>query len=238
MKRNLAHLFLLLLLPSAVAADWLAFKDGTTTETKGPWKIQGRRIVFTSMSGTLTAARLDEIDLPASEQLSKNAASDRKLIEIKSSPTVIPWWQHYSTDDPVLLSAGGEQFIAGRTYDYWYRYPYYPNSHIGESCVPSRVVGISSGVNWWLQTGTKVAKFRLIGLQWADVERLKALMPDGQVCYEVDARIPSPDPAGNIVGYAHLQDGRDVGLELVRARAARLNDEVFSHRKDYLAAMQ
>jgi len=63
-------------------------------------------------------------------------------------------------------------------------------------------------------------------------------MPDGQVCYEVDARIPSPDPAGNIVGYARLQDGRDIGLELVRARAARLNDEAFSHRKAYVAATQ
>ena len=236
MKRSLAHLFLLLLLPSAVAADWLAFKDGTTTETKGPWKIQGRRVVFTSMSGTLTAARLDEIDLPASEQLSKNAASDRKLIEIKSSPTVIPWWQHHSTDDPVLLSAGGEQFIAEKNYGgYWQKYP---NSHIGENCVPSRVVGISSGVNWWLQTGTKVSKFRLIGLQSADLEPLKTLMPDGLICYEVDARIPSPDPAGNIVGYARLADGRDLGVELLRARAARLNDEVFSRRKDYLAATQ
>lgn len=136
---------------------------------------------------------------------------------------------------PGPLERRGEQFVAEKQYDYWHRYP---NSHIGENCVPSRVVGISSGVNSCLQTGTKVSKFRLIGLQWADVEHLKTLMPDGQVCYEVDARIPSPDPAGNIVGYARLQDGRDIGLELVRARAARLNDEAFSHRKAYVAATQ
>ena len=234
MKRIFAGLFLSLL-PVAAAADWLAFKDGTTTETKGPWKIQGRRIVFTSLSGTLTAARLDEIDLAASEQLSQNAGADRKLVEIKSSPTELQWWRQYDDyNNPTLLSAGGKQFVAERNYD-WSRYP---NSHVGENCVPGRLVGISTGVVWWLQIGTKVSKFRPVGLEWADLERLKTLVPDGMICYEIDPRIPSPDPSGVIVGYAHLPDGRDIGLELVRVRAARLNDEAFSQRKDYLAAVK
>lgn len=234
MKRIFAGLFLSLL-PVAAAADWLAFKDGTTTETKGPWKIQGRRVVFTSLSGTLTAARLDEIDLAASEQLSQNAGADRKLVEIKSSPTELQWWRQYDDyNNPTLLSAGGKQFVAERNYD-WSRYP---NSHVGENCVPGRLVGISTGVVWWLQIGTKVSKFRPVGLEWADLERLKTLVPDGMICYEIDPRIPSPDPSGVIVGYAHLPDGRDIGLELVRVRAARLNDEAFSQRKDYLAAVK
>lgn len=234
MKRIFAGLFLWLL-PVAAAADWLAFKDGTTTETKGPWKIQGRRVVFTSLSGTLTAARLDEIDLAASEQLSQNAGADRKLVEIKSSPTELQWWRQYDDyNNPTLLSAGGKQFVAERNYD-WSRYP---NSHVGENCVPGRLVGISTGVVWWLQIGTKVSKFRPVGLEWADLERLKTLVPDGMICYEIDPRIPSPDPSGVIVGYAHLPDGRDIGLELVRVRAARLNDEAFSQRKDYLATVK
>ena len=174
------------------------------------------------MTGTLTAARLDEIDLPASEQLSKNAASDRELIEL--------------TDDPARLSTGDKQVVSEKSYS-WQKYP---NRHIGngENCVPSRLVGATSGVNWWLQIGIKLSKFRLIGLQWADAKHLKALVPDGLICFEVDAKIPSRDPAGNIVGYARLADGRDVGLELLRARAARLNDEAFSRREQYLAATQ
>lgn len=235
MRNTFAYLLLSLLLPSTATADWLAFKDGTTTETKGAWKIQGRRVIFTAMSGTLTAARLDEIDLPASEQLSQNAGSDRKLVEIKSSPTELQWWRQFDDrNSPNLLSAGGKQFVAEKSYE-WHRYP---NSHIGEDCVPGRLVGISTGVVWWLQIGTKVSKFRPVGLEWADLEHLKALVPDGLICYEVDARIPSPDAAGNIVGYARLPDGRDIGLELVRSRAARLNDETFSQRKNYLAAVK
>lgn len=232
MKRTVAWLFLLLL-PVAAGADWLAFKDGTTTETKGPWKIQGRRVVFTSTSGTLTAARLDEIDLAASEQLSQNAASDRKLVEIKSSPTELNWWRQFDEyDNPTLLSAGGQQFVSEKQWD-WSQYP---KSHKGQDCVLGRLVGISTGVVWWLQIGTKVSKFRPVGLETADLEHLKALVPDGLVCYKVDPLIKSPDAAGNVVGYAHLPDGRDIGLELIRSRAARLNSEEFSERKQYLAA--
>ncbi|HEV7672580.1 MAG TPA: hypothetical protein VGS22_29020 [Thermoanaerobaculia bacterium] len=234
MKRSLAHLFLFLLLPSTVAADWLAFKDGVTTETKGSWRIKGQRVIFTSMSGTLTAARLDEIDLPASEQLSKNAASDRKLIEIKSSPTEAYDWRTLASGTRVTPTGDGRAIVT----EWSVQLGKHVGRHPALSCIPSRLVGVSSGTEWWLQTGTKIAKFRPLGLAWADIDQLKALVPDGLLCFEVDGRVKSPDPAGHLVGYARLADGRDIGIELLRKRAARLNDEEFSQRKAYLAVAQ
>lgn len=234
MKHAVAFLFLLLNLPSTVAANWLAFKDGTTTETKGPWKVQGRRVIFTSMSGTLSAARLDEVDLPVSEQLSQNAESDRRLIEVKSSPTEAYDWKLLASGRSVTPIGNGMAIVR----EWSYQSGKFVGRHPGLSCVPSRLVGVSSGTDWWIQTGTKISKFRPIGLAWADVDRLKALVPDGLLCYEVDARIPSPEAAGNIVGYARLPDDRDIGLELLRSRAATLNDEAFSQRSEYLRRLK
>lgn len=48
------------------AADWLVTRDGAKIETRGPWKVEGRRIVFTAPNGTLSAVRADEIDLDRS----------------------------------------------------------------------------------------------------------------------------------------------------------------------------
>lgn len=50
------------------AADWLVTRDGARVETKGPWKVDGRRIVFTAPNGTLSAIRADEVDLERSAQ--------------------------------------------------------------------------------------------------------------------------------------------------------------------------
>ena len=55
------------LLPGLSLGDILVTKEGERIETKGPWKIKGRQVLFTSPSGTLSAVRLSEIDLEASE---------------------------------------------------------------------------------------------------------------------------------------------------------------------------
>ena len=49
------------------AADWLVTTDGSRVETKGPWKVDGRRVIFTLPNGTLSAMRASEIDFEASE---------------------------------------------------------------------------------------------------------------------------------------------------------------------------
>jgi hypothetical protein len=44
----------------------LVTHDGTRVETKGPWQVKGRQVVFTLPGGTLSAMRLSEVDLDAS----------------------------------------------------------------------------------------------------------------------------------------------------------------------------
>lgn len=48
------------------AADWLVMKDGGRIETKGPWSVEGRRVLFTQPNGTLSVLRADEVDLDQS----------------------------------------------------------------------------------------------------------------------------------------------------------------------------
>lgn len=50
-----------------VSADWLVTSDGTRIETEGPWEVQGRQVIFTRKHGTLSALRLSDVDLEASE---------------------------------------------------------------------------------------------------------------------------------------------------------------------------
>ncbi len=63
------------LLPAAAAADWLVTRDGDRLETRGPWEVRGRLVVFTSAAGTLSSLRLDEVDLEASREATREAAA-------------------------------------------------------------------------------------------------------------------------------------------------------------------
>jgi hypothetical protein len=49
----------------AASADWLVTVDGELIETRGPWRIEGTRVVFDAANGSLTAVRLSSIDLDA-----------------------------------------------------------------------------------------------------------------------------------------------------------------------------
>ena len=48
------------------AADWLVMRDGSRVETKGPWKVDGKRILFDLPNGTLSMIRADQVDLDKS----------------------------------------------------------------------------------------------------------------------------------------------------------------------------
>ena len=50
-----------------VSADWLVTSDGTRIETEGPWEVRGRQVIFTRKHGALSALRLSDVDLEASE---------------------------------------------------------------------------------------------------------------------------------------------------------------------------
>ena len=50
----------------SASADWLVMRDGARLETKGAWKVDGRRVLFTMPNGTLSTVRTDEVDLDQS----------------------------------------------------------------------------------------------------------------------------------------------------------------------------
>lgn len=61
-------------LSTAVAADLLVTREGETIETRGPWKVKGRQVVFTNSQGVLSSLRLADIDIEASEEATKQAS--------------------------------------------------------------------------------------------------------------------------------------------------------------------
>jgi hypothetical protein len=65
-------------------ADWLVTRDGGRVETKGPWQIKGKLLVFTrAADGALASLRTTEVDLDASAK----ATADAK-IQASAPPAV------------------------------------------------------------------------------------------------------------------------------------------------------
>lgn len=68
-------------LAAPAAADWLVTRDGGRVETKGPWKVKGKLVIFTRASesakgaeGQLASLRVNDIDWAASERATAEAA--------------------------------------------------------------------------------------------------------------------------------------------------------------------
>jgi hypothetical protein len=60
------------------AADWLVTQEGARVETRGPWQVKGKLVVFTAADGALSSLRLSLVDLDASRM----ATADRqKMVE-------------------------------------------------------------------------------------------------------------------------------------------------------------
>lgn len=64
-----------LLLGAPALADLLVTRDGSVIETRGPWKVQGRLVVFELPSGQLASMKLAEVDLDASRAAMEKAAA-------------------------------------------------------------------------------------------------------------------------------------------------------------------
>ena len=43
------------------AGDWLVTNEGKQIETRGPWEVKGRQVIFTLPNGQLSALRVDDI---------------------------------------------------------------------------------------------------------------------------------------------------------------------------------
>ena len=67
-----------LLAASPAAADWLVTRGhgsaaGARVETRGPWQVKGRLVVFETAAGQLASLRLDDVDLEASREATREA---------------------------------------------------------------------------------------------------------------------------------------------------------------------
>lgn len=73
-------------LPLPAAADWLVTADGERIETKGPWEVRGRLVVYTTPDGTLASLRASRVDLEGSEQATAEAAAEASRPPAESAP--------------------------------------------------------------------------------------------------------------------------------------------------------
>ncbi|MFN7942566.1 MAG: hypothetical protein U0X73_13310 [Thermoanaerobaculia bacterium] len=81
-----------LLAATSASADWLVTKDGARVETRGAWKIDGNRVVFTLPNGTLSMLRLAEVDLDRSAvatAAAKQPAAAPAAPAVKPKPPVL-----------------------------------------------------------------------------------------------------------------------------------------------------
>ena len=67
----------------AARADWLVLRDGARLETKGAWKVDGRRVLFTLPNGMLSTVRTDEVNLDQSALVTTQAR------EVAAAPAVV-----------------------------------------------------------------------------------------------------------------------------------------------------
>ncbi|MEO8275941.1 MAG: FxLYD domain-containing protein [Thermoanaerobaculia bacterium] len=70
----------LLTAAGSARADWLVTRDGAKIETKGPWKVAKRQVLFTLPNGELSTIRADQVDLDQS------ALATTRAKEIQAKP--------------------------------------------------------------------------------------------------------------------------------------------------------
>ncbi len=73
-----------LALPPAARADWLITTEGGRVETRGPWEVKGRLVVFATADGALSSLRVTQVDLESSRRAT--AESRQALAEADSAP--------------------------------------------------------------------------------------------------------------------------------------------------------
>jgi hypothetical protein len=106
----------LLLAAAPAAGDWLVTREGARVETKGPWKVKGKLVVFTEKGGRLASLRLSEVDLGASENATRDAVAEaaKPKEEVAGQPArrksvrVVTDADVGHVDDPAPDAAEGE----------------------------------------------------------------------------------------------------------------------------------
>ena len=105
MKR-FASLIVLASFALPVQADWLVTREGARMETKGPWKVKGKLVVFETADGKLSSLRVADVDLDASRRVTEEAVAARAQAE--AQPEKAPARKksvHVITDKDVAQAA-------------------------------------------------------------------------------------------------------------------------------------
>lgn len=71
------------------AADWLVTRDGGRIETKGKWRVEGAKVVFTLPNGTMGVMRKSEVDLDASAVASTEGVKPSADAKVESPKTPV-----------------------------------------------------------------------------------------------------------------------------------------------------
>ncbi len=69
------------LVAGPAAAERLVTAGGNVIETRGPWEVRGKTVVFTTSKGTLSSMRASEIDFDATEAANRPATEAPTAIE-------------------------------------------------------------------------------------------------------------------------------------------------------------
>jgi len=73
-RLTLGFLGILMIAAAPATADWLVTRAGGRVETKGPWQVKGKLVVFTQAAdGALASLRLADVDLDASRKATDEA---------------------------------------------------------------------------------------------------------------------------------------------------------------------
>ena len=79
-----------LVLAAPALAAGLVTNEGGRVETQGPWKVDGKRVVFTLKDGTLSSLRLTEVDLDASRQATTAMAEEATAARASEAAEAAP----------------------------------------------------------------------------------------------------------------------------------------------------
>lgn len=94
------------------SADWLVTREGAKVETKGPWQVKGKLVVFHLADGSLSSMRLAEVDLDQSRKATEEAERAKAEAEAarsrppeKKAPVLVVTDKDVRHVDPATVSA-------------------------------------------------------------------------------------------------------------------------------------
>jgi hypothetical protein len=87
--------------------DWLVLASGEQIETKGPWKLEGQKVVFTSTRGVLSSVRASSVNVESSRTLTARKLQEAAAVVVatpvpKREPVLVLTDADFATPRPPL----------------------------------------------------------------------------------------------------------------------------------------